>query len=58
MVLIGGTSGTQWDLEVSEDMVTWRRIGKLEITGASILQSDTDSAASRQRFYRVVPRSP
>ena len=58
MVLMGGTPGTWWDLEVSEDMITWRRIGKLEATGASILQSDTDSAASRQRFYRVVPRSP
>lgn len=58
MVLMGGAPGTQWDLEVSEDMATWRRIGRLEITGASILQSDTDSAASRQRFYRVVPRTP
>ena len=46
------------DLEVSEDMTTWRRIGRVEMSGQPLLQMDTDAAASTRRFYRVVPRGP
>jgi len=58
LVLIGGQAGAVMDLEVSEDMTSWRRIGRVEMTGNSLLQLDTDAAASTRRFYRVVPRGP
>lgn len=58
LVLIGGEAGAVMDLEVSEDMTSWRRIGRVEMTGNSLLQLDTDAAASTRRFYRVVPRGP
>lgn len=58
LVLVGGTQGSRLDLEVSDDMVTWRRIGQIEVNGQSLLQVDTDAAASDLRFYRVVPRNP
>jgi hypothetical protein len=44
------------DLEVSEDMVQWRRIGTMLGNGESQLQVDTDAGASTRRFYRVIPR--
>jgi len=58
LVLVGGTQGSRLDLEVSDDMVVWRRIGNIELNGHSLLQVDTDAAASNLRFYRVVPRKP
>jgi negative regulator of sigma E activity len=56
LVLLGATNGSAMDLEVSEDMVQWRRIGTMLGNGESQLQVDTDSRASTQRFYRVIPR--
>ena len=58
LVLIGGTQGNRLDLEVSDDMRVWRRIGNIELNGQSLLQVDTDAAVSNLRFYRVVPRKP
>lgn len=58
LVLVGGTQGSRLDLEVSDDMVVWRRIGNIEVNAHSLLQVDTDAAASNLRFYRVVPRKP
>jgi hypothetical protein len=58
LVLVGGTQGSRLDLEVSDDMLVWRRIGNIEVHGQSLLQVDTDAAASNHRFYRVVPRTP
>lgn len=58
LVLVGGTQGSRLDLEVSDDMLVWRRIGNIEVNGQSLLQVDTDAAASDLRFYRVVPRKP
>lgn len=56
LVLLGALLGAELDLEVSEDMVQWRRIGNVLGNGESQLQVDTDAAASPRRFYRVVPR--
>ena len=56
LVLLGAANGSAMDLEVSEDMVQWRRIGTMLGNGESQLQVDTDSRASTQRFYRVIPR--
>ena len=56
LVLLGATTGSAMDLEVSEDMVQWRRIGTMLGNRESQLQVDTDSRASTQRFYRVIPR--
>jgi len=58
LVVVGGEAGMVMDLEVSEDMTTWRRIGRVQMNGQSMLQVDTDAASSTRRFYRVVPRSP
>lgn len=58
LMLIGGQPGTVMDLEVSEDMTTWRRIGRMAMNGQPLLQLDTDAASSTRRFYRVVPRGP
>jgi hypothetical protein len=56
LVLLGATNGSAMDLEVSEDMVQWRRIGTMLGNGESQLQVDTDAGASTRRFYRVIPR--
>jgi hypothetical protein len=56
LVLLGATNGSAMDLEVSEDMVQWRRIGTMLGNGNSQLQVDTDAGASTRRFYRVIPR--
>ena len=56
LVLLGALSGSALDLEVSEDMVQWRRIGTMLGNGESQLQVDTDAGTSTRRFYRVVPR--
>jgi hypothetical protein len=58
MVLIGANPGSALDLEVSEDMIQWRRIGTVFGTGESQLQVDTDAGTSPRRFYRVIPRNP
>ncbi|MSU84946.1 MAG: hypothetical protein EXS21_07525 [Pedosphaera sp.] len=56
LVLLGAANGSAMDLEVSEDMVQWRRIGTMLGNGESQLQVDTDAGASTRRFYRVIPR--
>ena len=56
LVLLGATNGSAMDLEVSEDMIQWRRIGTMLGNGESQLQVDTDAGASTRRFYRVIPR--
>ena len=56
LVLLGALSGSALDLEVSEDMVQWRRIGTMLGNGESQLQVDTDAGTSTRRFYRVIPR--
>jgi hypothetical protein len=56
VVLLGAANGSAMDLEVSEDMVQWRRIGTMLGNGESQLQVDTDAGASTRRFYRVIPR--
>ena len=56
LVLLGAANGSAMALEVSEDMVQWRRIGTMLGNGESQLQVDTDAGASTRRFYRVIPR--
>jgi uncharacterized repeat protein (TIGR01451 family) len=51
---VAGSAGVVFDVEASEDLVTWTRIGTVTGSSAGTVEfTDPDAAGRHQRFYRL-----
>jgi hypothetical protein len=60
LVVLGGATGTEMDVEVSTDLVRWVRIARGSATpeAGTMVTVDGDAGDVPVRFYRAVPRNP
>lgn len=56
MVVLGGLTNTETDLEVSTDLVHWTRIARMPGSADATVQMDDDADQAPVRFYRAIRR--
>ena len=56
LVVIGGSTTTETDVEVSSDLVHWTRIARMPGSAEATVQMDDDAGQAPERFYRALRR--
>ena len=56
MVVLGGSTTTETDLEISTDLVHWTRIARMPGSAEATVQMDDDADQAPVRFYRAIRR--